>query len=135
MKRATQGKLRARALVIVLAVACSRSDHFQPVPMPVQGRSATADARSALAVGDARFLLYAGPFWWQVLGIDSLCARNLPSKRLRYVRYVGDVVEPPRDTAAARAATADTMALDEYVREYNRTVARQTDTCVATAAA
>jgi hypothetical protein len=93
------------------------------------------DAQSALAAGDTRFLLYAGPFWWQVLGIDSLCARNLPGKRLRQVRYMGDVVTATRDTAAARAAAADTLALDEYVRKYNQTVARETDTCEAAAAA
>jgi hypothetical protein len=48
---------------------------------------------------------------------------------------MGDVVIPASDTVEARTAAADTAALDEYVREYNRTLARETDTCVAAAAA
>jgi hypothetical protein len=101
--------------------------------MPVQGRSAPTDAQGALAQGDARFLLYAGPFWWQVSGIDSVCARELPAKRLRHVRYISDVVELPQDSAPATAAAADTAAFDQYVTEY--IVALQTGTCVAEAAA
>jgi hypothetical protein len=91
--------------------------------------AAAGDARLALAQGDTRFLLYSGPWYWRMPGVDSACARQLPASRLRLVRFIGDVVRSAADESAAATAQADTAALDAYVWRYNATVAAGTDRC------
>lgn len=124
-------------LLVAFLSTCGVGSRLEPVPTPM-GRSPQADARAALAHGDIRFLLVAGPWVWSTPGVDSLCTRRLGSKRLRLVRYVSDVVYPPTTAADSAEVAKDSVedaVLEKYVRAYNAVIAAETNTCTPAAAA
>ena len=70
------GAYSSLGLLVAFLSTCGNGSHLEPVPTPM-GRSPQADARAALAHGDTRFLLVAGPWVWSTPGVDSLCTRRL----------------------------------------------------------
>jgi len=124
-------------LLAAVLASCTSGARLERVPSPASDRSPAADARTAIAHGDRRFLLRAGPWVWSTPGVDSTCTDKLGSKRLRLIEVVGDVVSPPTgaaDSAQEVAGLAQSADLAVYAREYNRVIAAETGTCTSAAA-
>jgi hypothetical protein len=120
-------RLPALALLAGLWACNAGKIRVEPVPAPAASRDPVTDALGALSKGDRRFLVVGGTWVWRVPGIPRACSAQVHGrKQVRYIQFIGDVIQQPRN--AADAARRDSMwaeaaAAEQYAARYNAVIA------------